>query len=155
MFSQYCININEGKLYKAFNINYYYHYTTINLLDMSRKNTLDNMFQWVRQDLSNIGGVKMSLVASRDGYIFSQPDKSNTEKYTKASATLLRTADNAMSKSGQNCLKRVIIDYPNERLIATRAGPKALVAVLIEPNTELDHIIPELDRAAWKVQEIL
>jgi len=122
---------------------------------MSRKNTLDNIFQQVRQDLSNIGGVKMSLVASRDGYIFSQPAKSNIEKYTKASATLLRTADNALSISRQNCLKRIIIDYPNERLIATRAGPKALVAVLIEPDTKLDPIIPELDRVARKVQEIL
>jgi len=48
------------------------------------------MFQWVRQDLSNLGGVKMSLVASQDGYIFSQPAEPNIEKYAKASATMLR-----------------------------------------------------------------
>jgi len=113
------------------------------------------MFQWVRQDLSNLRGVKISLVASQDGYIFSQPAGSDIEKYAKASATMLRTADVVISKYGQNCSKRVIIDYPNERLIATRAGPKALVAVLIEPDTKLDPIIHELDRAARKVQEML
>ncbi len=121
---------------------------------MSRKINLDNMFQWVRQDLSNLRGVKISLVASQDGYIFSQPAGSNIEKYAKASATLLRTADVAISRSGQNC-SRVIIDYPNERLIAARAGPKALVAVLVEPDTKLDPIIHELDRVARKVREML
>lgn len=142
----------EGKIYYPFSVNY--SYKTIDLPDMSRNIIMDNMFQWVRQDLSNLRGVKMSLVASQDGYIFSQPAESNIEKYAKASATMLRTADVAISKSGQNC-SRVIIDYPNERLIATRAGPKALVAVLIEPDTKLDPIIPELDKVARKVQEIL
>jgi len=121
---------------------------------MSQNIIIDNMFQWVRQDLSNFRGVKMSLVASQDGYIFSQPAEPNIEKYAKASATMLRTADIAISKYGQNC-SRVIIDYPNERLIATRAGPKALVVVLIEPDTKLDPIIPVLDKVAWKVKEIL
>ncbi len=121
---------------------------------MSRNIIMDSMFQWVRQDLSNLVGVKMSLVASQDGYIFSQPAESNIEKYARASAIMLRTADAAMSKYGQNC-SRVIIDYPNERLIATRAGPKALVAILVEPKTKLDPIIPELDKVARKIQEIL
>ncbi len=142
----------EGKIYYPFSINY--SYKAIDLPDMSRKINLDNMFQWVRQDLSNLRGIKISLVASQDGYIFSQPAGSNIEKYAKASATMLRTADVAISKYGQNC-SRVIIDYPNERLIATRAGPKALVAVLVEPDTKLDPIIPELDRVAHKIQEIL
>lgn len=142
----------EGKIYYPFGINY--SYKAIDLPDMSRKINLDNMFQWVRQDLSNFRGVKMSLVASQDGYIFSQPAESNIEKYAKASATMLRTADVVITKYGQIC-SRVIIDYPNERLIATRAGPKALVAVLVEPDTKLDPIIPELDRVAHKIQEIL
>lgn len=115
---------------------------------------MDNMFKWVRQDLSNLVGVKMSLVASQDGYIFSHPAGSNIEKYAKASATMLRTADVAISKFGQNC-SRIIIDYPSERLIGTRAGPKALVAVLIEPDIKLEPIIHELDRVAWKVRQIL
>lgn len=121
---------------------------------MSRNIIMDSMLKWVRQDLSNLVGVKMSLVASQDGYIFSQYAESDIEKYAKVSATMLRTADVAMSKYGQNC-SRVIIDYPNERLIATRAGQKALVAVLIEPETKLDPIIPELDKVARKIQEIL
>ena len=115
---------------------------------------MNNIFQSLRQDLSNLRGVKMSLVASQDGYVFSQPAGTNIEKYAKASATLLRTADVGISKFGQNC-SRIIIDYPNERLIATRAGPKALVAVLIEPDTKLDPIIHELDRVARKVREML
>ena len=142
----------EGKIYYLFSINY--SYKAIDVPDMSRNIIMDNMFQWVRQDLSNLGGVKMSLVASQDGYIFSQHAESDIEKYAKVSATMLRTADVAMSKYGQNC-SRVIIDYTNERLIATRAGPKALIVVLIEPDTKLDPIIPELDKVAWKVKEIL
>lgn len=121
---------------------------------MSRNINMDNMFKWVRQDLSSLGGVKMSLVASQDGYIFSHPDGYNIEKYAKASAIMLRTADVAVSNFGKNC-SRFIIDYTNERLIGTRAGPKALVAVLIEPDIKLEPIIHELDRVAWKVREIL
>ncbi len=142
----------EGKVYYSFSINY--SYKAIDVPDMSRNIIMDNMFQSVRQDLSKLGGVKMSLVASQDGYIFSQPAESNIEKYAKASATMLKTADVAMSKYGQTC-SRVIIDYSNERLIATRAGLKALVVVLIEPDTKLDPILPELDKVARKIQEIL
>ena len=96
----------------------------------------------------------MSLVASQDGYIISHPAESNIEKYAKASATLPRTADAAISNFGQNC-SRIIIDYSSARLIGTRAGPKALVAVLTEPDVQLEPIIYELDRVALKVREIM
>ena len=142
----------EGKIYCPCSINY--SYKVIDLPDMSRNIIMDSMFKWVGQDLSNLKGVKMSLVASQDGYIFSQPVESNIEKYARASATMLRTADVAISKYGQNCSK-VIIDYPNEKLIATNAGKKSLVVVLIEPETKLDPIIPELDKVVRNIQEIL
>ncbi|MCL7414591.1 MAG: roadblock/LC7 domain-containing protein [ANME-2 cluster archaeon] len=122
---------------------------------MSKSINMDILFKKVQKDLSNLKGVKKSLVASQDGYIFSNTAESMLEMYAKASAALLRTADTATAKVGRNCSKRVVIDYPNERLIAIRAGPKALVAVIARTGTGLDPLIIELDKAADKVREII
>ncbi|MDF1557287.1 MAG: roadblock/LC7 domain-containing protein [ANME-2 cluster archaeon] len=122
---------------------------------MSLNINMDILFKQVQKDLSNLNGVKKSLVASQDGYILSNTAETMLEMYAKASAALLRTADTATAKVGRNCSKRVVIDYPNERLIATRAGPKALVAVITGTGTGLDSIIVELDKAADKVRGII
>jgi predicted regulator of Ras-like GTPase activity (Roadblock/LC7/MglB family) len=49
----------------------------------------------------------------------------------------------------------VVIDYPDEKLIAVRAGPKAIVAVLTGTGIGLDPIMTELDKAAEKVRGII
>lgn len=122
---------------------------------MSRSIAQDLLFQRVQNDLSKLEGVKKSLVASRDGYMLSLPAESNTERYALASAAMLRTADAAIQRVGKDCSRRIVIDYPDERLIATRAGPKALIAVLAGPKTGVDSIFQELDKAAEKVRGII
>jgi predicted regulator of Ras-like GTPase activity (Roadblock/LC7/MglB family) len=122
---------------------------------MSQNIAQDILFRRVQQELRGLNGVKTSLVASRDGYILTQPAESQLEKYAKASSSMLKTADAAILEMGKNCSKSVIVDYLNERLIATRAGPKALVAVLAGSDTNLNPILIELNRAANKVREIM
>jgi len=122
---------------------------------MSLNMKMDLMFQQVQKDLSNLKGVKKSLVASQDGYILSKPAESRLELFAITSAAMLRTADAASAKVGKNYSKHVVIDYPDERLIAVRAGPKAIVAVLAGTNTGLDPIMTELDKAAEKVRGII
>ena len=113
------------------------------------------LFRRVQQELLGLTGVKKSLVASRDGYILSQPDESHLEKYAKASSSILKTADAAIVKMGKECSESIVVDYQNERLIAIRAGPKALVAVLAGSETNLNLILTELSKAANKVREIM
>ena len=115
----------------------------------------DILFQQVQKDLSNLKGVKKSLVASQDGYILSKPIESRLELFAMTSAAMLRTADAAIAKVGKNCSQHVVVDYPNERLIAARAGPKAIVAVITGTNAGLDPIMTELDKAAEKVRGII
>lgn len=117
--------------------------------------SMDLLFQKVQKDLTNLNGVKKSLVASQDGYILSKPAESSLELFAMTSAAMLKTADAATAKVGKNCSQHVVIDYPNERLIAARAGPKALVAVLAGTDAGLDPIITELDKAAEKVRGII
>ncbi|MCL7413151.1 MAG: roadblock/LC7 domain-containing protein [ANME-2 cluster archaeon] len=116
---------------------------------------MDLMFQQVQKDLANLNGVKKSLVASQDGYILSRPAESRLELFALTSAAMLKTADAASAKVGNNYTKHVVIDYPDERLIAVRAGPKAIVAVLTGTNAGLDPIMIELDKAAEKVRGII
>jgi predicted regulator of Ras-like GTPase activity (Roadblock/LC7/MglB family) len=122
---------------------------------MAQNVTHDILFQRVQKDLSKLNGVKTSLVASRDGYILGNSPESTLEKYAKASSAMLRIADAAISKMGWECPERIVVDYSNERLIAIRAGPKALVAVLTGPDTNLDPIQSKLEKAAEKVREII
>ena len=117
--------------------------------------TQDIVFHRIRQDLSEMNGVKNSLVAINDGFILYQSDETTLEQYAKTSSAMLRIADAAILKMGWNSSERIVVDYPGERLVATRAGPKALVAVLTQPETNLDPIQSELEKAAEKVREII
>ncbi|MCK4938238.1 MAG: roadblock/LC7 domain-containing protein [Methanosarcinales archaeon] len=116
---------------------------------------MDLMIQQVQKNLSNLEGVKESMVASQDGYIFGQPSDSRLELFARTSAAMLKTADAASAKVGKNFSQHVVIDYPDERLIAVRAGPKALLVVLTGTGTGLESIMTELDKAAEKVREII
>ena len=122
---------------------------------MSQNIAQGKLFRRVQQELVGLTGVKKSLVASRYGYILSQPAESNLEKYAKASSSILNTADAAIVKMGKECPESIVVDYQNERLIATRAGPKALVAVLAGSDTNLNPILTELSKVANKVKKIM
>lgn len=122
---------------------------------MSRKIAKDMLFQKVQQDLVSLNGVNASLVASRDGYLLTRATESKLEMYARASSSMLRAADAAISRMGLDCSERIVVDYPSERLIAIRAGPKALVAVLTGPGTNLEKILTKLDSAAERVREII
>lgn len=122
---------------------------------MSQNIAQDILFHRVQQELRGLKGVKTSLIASRDGYILTNPAESQLEKYAKASSSMLKTADAAILEMGKNCSESVIVDFPNERLIATRAGPKALIAVLAGSDTNVNPILTELSKAANKVREIM
>jgi predicted regulator of Ras-like GTPase activity (Roadblock/LC7/MglB family) len=122
---------------------------------MSQNIAQDILFHRVQQELRGLKGVKTSLIASRDGYILTNPAESQLEKYAKASSSMLKTADAAILEMSNNCSESVIVDFPNERLIATRAGPKALIAVLAGSDINVNTILTELSKAANKVREIM
>jgi predicted regulator of Ras-like GTPase activity (Roadblock/LC7/MglB family) len=122
---------------------------------MSQNIAQDILFHRVQQELRGLKGVKTSLIASRDGYILTNPAESQLEKYAKASSSMLKTADAAILEMSNNCSESVIVDFPNERLIATRAGPKALIAVLAGSDINVNTILTEMSKAANKVREIM
>ena len=122
---------------------------------MSQNIAQDILFRRVQKELGGLKGVKTTLVASRDGYILCPPIESHLEKYAKASSFILKTADAAILKMGKECSESIVVDYQNERLIATRAGPKALIAILAGSDTNLNPIITELSKVANKVREIM
>lgn len=127
----------------------------INALDMSQNITQDILFNRVLKELGRLNGVKTSLVASRDGFLLSRSTESDLEIYAKVSSSMLRIADAAIRKMGKKSSKSVVVDYSNERLIAARAGPKVLVAVLAGSDTKLDPVLMELNKAAEKLREII
>lgn len=68
-------------------------------------------------------------------------------------AIILGTAETALSELGKGVPERIIVDTGGGRIIILGAGPKALVAAMIKPDTDLALI--EMEKVADKIRLLL
>lgn len=118
--------------------------------------TLD-MVDKILADVNNIGGVEACIAASRDGLIIRaiMHREQFVESLAAMSATILGAAETVTTQVEKGIPGRVIVESDHGRLIIVSAGPKALVIVLTNRDSELVHILPELERSAKKLKELL
>jgi len=111
----------------------------------------------VLDEIKNIGGVEASAIASRDGLlIYSNiTNKTHAETFVAMSATMLGAAETALTELGKGIPDRIIVETNQGKLIATGAGPKALLIIMTEPDAELGLILVEVPKASKKIKEIL
>jgi len=118
--------------------------------------TLD-MVDKLLADLKNVGGVMACAAATRDGLLIRSLIQ--YEKYGESlaamSATMLGAAETATTHVEMGIPTRVIVESDNGKLIVIGAGPKALLILHANKNSELGLILIELDKSAQKLKEIM
>jgi predicted regulator of Ras-like GTPase activity (Roadblock/LC7/MglB family) len=70
-------------------------------------------------------------------------------------ATMLGAAETAATELGRGLPERIIVESQETKLIATGAGPKALLVVMTSPQAGLGLILIELGKAAEKTRAVL
>ena len=115
------------------------------------------LLEKILDDLKLLGGIDASVVASRDGLlIFSNTAlKEHAEIFAAMSATMLGAAETATFELRKGIPERIIVESDKGKIIATGAGPKALLVVLTEPNASLGLILVEVAKASEKIRELL
>ena len=119
--------------------------------------TTIQILEKIFNDLRNIGGVEASAIASRDGLLIcsNMPQKQNAETFAAMAATMLGAAEIATIELGKGIPDRIIVESKHGRIIATGAGPKALLLVTTEPNASLGLILVEVVKASERVKQVL
>lgn len=115
------------------------------------------MLEKILNDLKLLGGIETSVVASRDGLlIYTNAElKKNAEIFAAMSATMLGAAETATTELGKGIPEIIIVESVNGKIIATGAGPKALLIVLTKPEASLGLILIELAKASDKIKEAM
>jgi len=111
----------------------------------------------ILSDLKNIGGVEASAVASRDGLLISSnmTQKQHAETFCAMSATMLGAAETASTELGKGIPDRVIVESKRGKIIATGAGPKAILIVMTKPDASLGLVLIEAAKASEKINKVL
>ncbi len=119
--------------------------------------TTAEILEKILNDLKNIGGVEASAIASRDGLLIYStiPKKHHAETFAAMSATMLGAAETATIELGKGIPDRIIVESKQGKIIATGAGPKALLLVMVEPDGSLGLALIEAAKASEKVKQAL
>ena len=117
-----------------------------------------NMLNKILDDTKKVGGVESAVIVSRDGLLIASnflSSDARAETFAAMSATMLGAAETATTELGKGVPDRVIVESEHGKLIATGAGPKALLVVLTNPDAGLGLILVELEKSAGKIKKIL
>ncbi|MDI6859688.1 MAG: roadblock/LC7 domain-containing protein [Methanocellales archaeon] len=110
------------------------------------------------KDLKGGGDVEASAIVSRDGLLmasgFAQRSYS-AETFAAMSATMLGAAETATSELEKGVPDRIIVESKEGKLIATGAGPKALLVTITNPGAGLGLILLEMEKTADKIKGLL
>lgn len=107
--------------------------------------------------LNNVGGIEGGSVVSRDGLVMASNLSGNVdpEVFAAMSATMLGAAETAVSELAKGETGRVIAESEQTKLIATGAGPLALLVVMTSPDATLGLALVEMQKAANKIISVL
>ena len=129
------------------------YYTGIVMKGGKLSNT--NIFNSILLDLRSIKGVKMLELAGRDGFLMGEHGSDDSEMLTLMSAAMLKAAETATCRLGNECPNHVVVDYNGGKIIAVNAGQKAMISVVAEQDASLEPILSELERTALKIRKII
>jgi predicted regulator of Ras-like GTPase activity (Roadblock/LC7/MglB family) len=119
--------------------------------------TTIQVFEKIFNDLQNVGGIEALAIASRDGLLIcsNMPQKQNAETFAAMAATMLGAAETATAELGKGIPGRIIVESKHGKIIATGAGPKALLLVMTETNASLGLILVEIVKASERIKQVL
>ena len=110
----------------------------------------------ILNDLKSAAEVKGGCIVSRDGLlIYENMTKSfHLEAFAAMNAALLGSAEAAMDESEGGIPQKVVVEGKNSYIITIGAGPKALLAVLTQPD-KLEKTNQAIKEAANKIEKIM
>ncbi|MDF2955953.1 MAG: putative regulator of Ras-like GTPase [Candidatus Alkanophagales archaeon MCA70_species_2] len=120
---------------------------------MTLKEELENILA----EIKNIGGIEASAIVSRDGLLIvgDMGSDVHAETFAAMSAAMLGAAETAVAELKKGLTERVIVESQHGRIIATGAGPRALLVVMAAPDAGLGLILVGMRKAAEKIMELL
>ncbi len=119
--------------------------------------SLRERLEGVLKELKDVGDIEASAIVSRDGLLIAADISRsvNAEAFAAMTATMLGAAETATSELGKGIPDRVIVEGKEGKIIATGAGPKALLVVMTTPKANLGLVLLEMSKASEKVKELL
>ncbi len=119
--------------------------------------SLRERLEGVLKELKDVGDIEASAIVSRDGLLIAADisQNVNAEAFAAMTATMLGAAETATSELGKGIPDRVIVEGREGKIIATGAGPKALLVVMTTPKANLGLVLLEMSKASEKVKELL
>jgi hypothetical protein len=102
-------------------------------------------------------GIDTSAVISRDGTLLVAHTAPGEEDKIFASmyAAMLGAAEEAMSELRLGVPRRVVMEIGDKKMVATGAGPQALLVALVGEKANPPKAIVEIDKASTEVKSIL
>jgi len=108
----------------------------------------------VLRDLNKTQGIEMSALLSRDGLLISSTMERNAETFAAMSAAMFGAAVIAAEEFGKGYPDRMIVETKNGKLIASGAGPKAMIVVMAINDSTLGQILMDLSKASDRIKEV-
>ncbi len=112
------------------------------------------MIDKVLSDLNNTQGIEISAVLSRDGLLISSTMERDGDILAAMSASMFGAAVIAAEEFGKGYPDRVIVETKFGKLIASGAGPKALIIVMTRDDSTLGQILIEVSKASVRMKEV-
>ncbi len=111
----------------------------------------------ISNDLQSIEGIEASAIASRDGLLIysDMPQERNAEAFAAMAATMLGAAEVTTTMLGKGISDRIIVETKYGRIIATEAGLRALILVVMEQNAALEPILIKVAKASERIKQVL
>ncbi len=119
-------------------------------MTMQARETIDK----VLGDLNNTQGIEISALLSRNGLLISSTMERNADTFAAMSATMFGAAVIAAEEFGKGYPDRVIVETKYGKLIASGAGPKAMIIVMARDDSTLGQILMEVSKASERMKEV-
>jgi hypothetical protein len=108
------------------------------------------------QGMQKIGGIKSSIVVSRDGLVIaSNITDLDADTFAAMSAAMQGAAETAASELKQGEVDQIIIETGKGKIISTGAGTKAILVILALKSINLGLALLEMGKTAEKIGALL
>ena len=119
--------------------------------------TLHTRIQDVLLDLRRIPDVLAVALARRDGLPIAHalPKSMDPKRIAAMSASIVGTSEMAAEEMGQGQFFQSIVDSENGKLLATGAGPEAILVTMVRTEANMGLVLLSVGRAVQAIVELL
>lgn len=120
--------------------------------------TISEMLEKILDDLSEVGGVELCAIVSKQGLLMVSRESSSgldSEAFAALTATLYMSAESTIMRFGGKKPRSIIVETEDRQLITYEAAPEALIVVLVGKDGYIGLILNELKKASEKVRNVI